>query len=223
MQAQSGTKKIFITGSTGYIGKRLTRSLLQRGHEVIALVRKGSEQKVPQSAITVVGNPFDADSIKTFIPAGAVLVQLLGVPHPSPRKAKQFRDTDLRSIKASAAAAAKAGVNHFVYVSVNMAPSKLMAAYQAVRSEGEAYCLQQKLNCTFLRPWYVSGPGHWWPLLLYPFFGLAELVPAWRRQARQRALVNIQQMVSALVYAVEAAPAPLRIMEIRDIRRVERV
>ncbi|MGZ8557144.1 MAG: ester cyclase [Chitinophagaceae bacterium] len=32
-------KTIFITAGTGYIGKRLTKQLLQRGHRVIAMVR----------------------------------------------------------------------------------------------------------------------------------------------------------------------------------------
>jgi nucleoside-diphosphate-sugar epimerase len=39
-------KTVFITGATGYIDKRLTKQLLQCGHRVIALVRKGSVNKV---------------------------------------------------------------------------------------------------------------------------------------------------------------------------------
>lgn len=216
-------KTVFITGSTGYIGKRLARLLLQRGHRVLALTRKGSEHRVPAGCQAIVADPFNAATFRHLVPAGAVFVQLLGVPHPSPRKAQQFRDIDLRSVKTAAAVASVAGVQHFIYVSVAMAPSSLMAAYQSVRREGEAYCLQQQLNCSFLRPWYVLGPGHWWPLLLYPFYGLAELVPAWRKQARAKALVTIGQMLAALVSTVEQPPLPLRILEIRDIRRAGKI
>ena len=133
-------KTVFITGATGYIGKRLTDQLLQCNHRVIALVRKGSEQKVSEGAEIVIADPFDSDSFQSFIPNNAVFVQLLGVSHPSPKKARQFREIDLRSVKASADAAAIANVSHFIYVSVAMAPSKLMATYQAVRQEGETYC-----------------------------------------------------------------------------------
>jgi uncharacterized protein YbjT (DUF2867 family) len=215
------TKKVIITGGTGYMGSRLIKVLLQRGHEVTALVRNGSADKVPHGAAVLVADMFDAEQLCASIPPGAVVVQLLGVAHPSPAKAKQFQDIDLRSVKASAAAAAKAGADHLIYVSVNSAPSKLMAAYQQVRKEGEWYCRQLQLNCTFLRPWYVLGPGHWWPLLFFPLYGIAEMIPAWRVRARQRALVTIQQMLNALVQAVEAVPEPLREMEIRDIRRAE--
>lgn len=218
MQQAQNPKEIFISGGTGYIGKRLVKKLLQRGHAVTVLVRKGSEHKVPAGANTVTADPFTPDAFSDHIAAGSTFIQLLGVAHPSPKKAKQFHEIDLRSVKASAEAAAKAGVKHFIYVSVAMTPSRLMAAYQAVRKEGEEYCLQQKLNCTFLRPWYVLGPGHWWPVLVLPFYGLAELVPSWRKQARAKALVTIGQMVKTLINAAENSTPELSILEIKDIR-----
>ncbi len=212
-------KNVFITGATGYIGKRLTKLLTQRRHTVTALVRKGSEHKVPAGVNVVTGDPFDPTSFQQFIPAGSVVVQLLGVSHPSPKKAQQFKDIDLQSVKATADAASAAGAAHFIYVSVAMEPSKLMQAYQEVRKEGEAWCRYKKLNCTFIRPWYVLGPGHWWPVILLPLYGLAEIIPSWRKKARAKALVTINQMLAALVNAVEAESSSLRILEIKDIRK----
>jgi len=52
---------IFITGGSGYMGSRLIRILLSRNFQVRALVRKGSEGKVPQGAV-----PFMRDA---FLPA----------------------------------------------------------------------------------------------------------------------------------------------------------
>ena len=216
---QTSMKSVFITGATGYIGTRLTKALLSQGYRVIALTRKGSEHKVPDGAETVIANPFDAATFQQSVPAESVFIQLLGVPHPSPRKAQQFKETDLRSVKASADAASFSGVPHFIYVSVAMSPSRIMHAYQQVRREGEEYCLNRKLNCTFVRPWYVLGPGHWWPVVLLPLYGLAAFVPSWRKAARAKGLVTIQQMLAVLVNAVTEEPAPLRIYEIGDIRR----
>jgi uncharacterized protein YbjT (DUF2867 family) len=210
---------IFITGATGYIGTRLIKRLLHKGHRVMALVRKGSEHKVPAGAEIITGDPFDATTFQQLIPAGSVFVQLLGVAHPSPQKAKQFKEIDLRSVKASADAASNAGVAHFIYVSVAMEPSRLMEAYQEVRKEGEEYCMTKKLHCSFIRPWYVLGPGHWWPIVLLPFYGLAELSPQLRKKARTKALVTIKQMLNALMNIIESPASPLRILEIKDIRR----
>jgi len=219
MEQSKNKRTVFITGATGYIGTRLIKLLTSKGHHVIALVRKGSEHKVPAGVEVVVGNPFEAQTFQQYIPVGCVFVQLLGVPHPSPKKAKQFKEIDLRSVKASADAASVAGALHFIYISVAMTPSKLMQAYQEVRKEGEKYCLSKTFNCTFIRPWYVLGPGHWWPVSLLPFYGLAEIVPSWRKKARAMALVTINQILNTLVNVTENEPLPLRILEVKDIRR----
>ena len=215
-------KSVFITGATGYMGKRLVKALLNNGYRVMALTRKGSEHKLPTGTEKLIANPFDALSFQGFIPRDSVFVQLLGVSHPSPRKAKQFKEIDLKSVKASADASSAAGVAHFIYVSVAMSASKIMYAYQQVRKEGEEYCLSKKLNCTFVRPWYVLGPGHWWPVVLLPFYGLAAFVPSWKKAAEAKGLVTLQQMLDTLANAVAEVPAPLKIYEVADIRSIHK-
>ena len=201
------------------MGTRLIKLLAKKKYRVIALVRKGSEQKVPPGAEVIAANPFDAKTFQQYIPPGSVFVQLLGVAHPSPKKSNLFKEIDLKSVKASADAAAVANIDHFIYVSVAMADVKFMQAYQQVRKEGEEYCLSKGFNCTFIRPWYVLGPGHWWPVLLLPVYGLAELIPSLRRKARATGLVTIRQMLRSLVNTVEEAPLQMQILEIKDIRR----
>ena len=48
------SSSIFITGGTGYIGSRLIPLLAERGHKIKALVRDGSESKLPAGANGVV-------------------------------------------------------------------------------------------------------------------------------------------------------------------------
>lgn len=212
-------KTIFITGGTGYIGSRLIRKLVDRGHEVIALVRKGSEHKMAPGAKTIIADPFDARSFQDFVPPQSVFVQLLGVPHPSPKKKELFCKIDLESVKASAEAASFAGVAHFVYISVSMSPTKIMKDYQDVRREGELLLQARNFDCSFIRPWYVLGPGHWWPIVLLPFYGIAEIIPSIRQEARSKGLVTINQMIRILIRAIEADSQKLSVIEIPSIRK----
>ena len=75
-----------------------------------------------------------------------------------------------------------------------------------------------KVRHTIVRPWYVLGPGHRWPYALLPMYWLMERLPATRESARRLGLVTLEQMVNALVHAVEHPPATSRIVEVPEIR-----
>ena len=57
-------------------------------------------------------------------------MHLVGVSHPSPAKAAEFRSIDLASAKQSVSAARTAAVHHFIYVSVAH-PAPIMREYIA--------------------------------------------------------------------------------------------
>jgi uncharacterized protein YbjT (DUF2867 family) len=144
-------------------------------------------------------------------------VQLVGVPRPSPAKARQFREIDLVSGRASVNAARAAGVRHFVYVSVAQ-PAPVMQAYQEVRAEVESLLRESGVPATVLRPWYVLGPGHRWPYLLVPFYKLMESLPSKRETAERLGLVTHAQMIAALLRAVEEPAAGFRVVTVPEIK-----
>lgn len=201
--------RIFITGGTGYIGSRLIPALVQRGHSVRALVRESSIQKLASGTTPVVGNALDSGTFSGAIAADETVIHLVGTPHPGPGKGEEFKRVDLASIHASVRVAAAAGVPHFIYLSVGQ-PAPVMHDYIAVRAEGERLIQEAGLTATILRPWYVLGPGHRWPILLKPIYAVASLIPALRPGAQRLALVTLAQMVRAIVHAVENPPAPGR-------------
>ena len=210
--------RVFLTGGTGYIGRRLIPALLGAGHAVTALVRPGSESRLPAGCVPVVGNALDAASFAGNVPPADTFVQLVGVAHPGPTKAAQFESVDFASAAASAQAAAESRIRHFVYVSVAQ-PAPAMRAYVAARARGEACIREKGLDATFLRPWYVLGPGHRWPYFLIPAYWIAERIPSTREAARRCGLVTLRQMVAALVRAVEEPARGARIVEVPEIRR----
>ena len=132
MNDQVSPRRIFIAGGTGYLGTGLIPQLIRRGHEVSALVRPESAQKLPKGCRPVIGNALDRSTFGLAVKGADTFVQLVGVPKPSPWKGAQFRAIDLVSARASLETAKTAAVNHFVYVSVAH-PAPIMKAYIAVR------------------------------------------------------------------------------------------
>ena len=211
------SRNVFVTGGTGYIGRVLIPRLIGRGHRVQALVRRGSEQRLPTGCEAVIGNALDALSFADQVRPSDTFVQLVGVPHPSPAKAAEFRSIDLASVRASVSAAAGAGVKHFVYVSVAQ-PSPVMKAYQAARAGGEQMIRDSGLDATILRPWYVLGPGHRWPYALIPMYWVLERLPGTRETASRLGLVTLEEMVAALAQSIESPPDHIRVLEVPAIK-----
>lgn len=211
-------REVFLTGGTGYMGTALAQELMRRGHRVRALVRPGSERKVPNGCELVHGDALRAQSYAGHIAPADTFVHLVGVAHPNPKKAAEFCSIDLKSCREAVEAAVAARVRHFIYLSVAR-PAPVMHEYQAVRAEGERLITESGIPATFVRPWYVLGPGHRWPTLLIPLYALARLYPPTRAGAVRLALVTLDQMVRTLTWAVENPAEEVRVLEPPQIKR----
>jgi uncharacterized protein YbjT (DUF2867 family) len=212
---------ICITGGTGYIGSRLIPVLTERGHRLTAIVRPGSEKQIADNVSQVTADPLIENSYTDSIRGCDTFIHLIGVPHPSPAKAAQFRAIDLPSIRVAVKAARDAGIRHFIYLSVAQ-PAPMMEDFIAVRAEGEALLRACEMNGTFVRPWYVLGPGHWWPYAILPFYWIAELLPPTRESAKRLGLITISQMLGALVWSVDNPANGVRILDVPKIRQLPR-
>lgn len=209
---------VFVAGGTGYMGRVLIPRIAAQGHEVRALVRPGSERKLPPGCTPVTGNALESASFQERVPGAHTWVHLIGTPQPAPWKGSQFRAVDLASVRAAVEAAVAARIAHFVYVSVAQ-PAPVMKAYIEVRAECEALIRASSLRATILRPWYVLGPNHGWPAILKPLYWLFERLPSTRDSAQRLGLVTLEEMVAALLWAVNHPSDGIRLFDVSRIRR----
>lgn len=223
--APRSARTIFVTGGTGYVGSRLIPRLAVRGHRVRALVRARSGSRLPTDAEIVTGDALDPGSFAARVAPADTFIQLVGTPHPAPWKGDSFRRVDLAAGRAGVAAARSAGVRHFVYLSVAQ-PAPVMREYQRVRAiveaELRALAAAHAMMVTVVRPWYVLGPGHWWPYATVPVYGLMEAFPPTRALALRTGLVTIDQLLATLIGAVEDPAVGVRILDVAAIRAGQR-
>lgn len=210
-------KTVFISGGTGYVGSRLILELASRRHRIRMVIRKGSHKQCPPGCEVVVGDALDSRTFSRAVPPADTYVHLTGVSRPAPWKGAQFRAVDLPSLQASLEAAREANIRHFIYVSVAQ-PAPVMKAYIAVRQECEALIRASGLPATILRPWYILGPGHYWPIALLPMYAILKQMRATCEAAERLGLVTISQMVSALMGAIEDPAQDVRVFNVPKIR-----
>ena len=217
-KAQAGSiepMNVFVTGGTGYIGTRLIAALVRRGDSIRAVVRRGSEKKLPAGVRAVVADPLQLDSYTADISPGDTVVHLIGVPHPSPAKAKQFRE--MTGFDSGCGQGGRRCRRPPLCLSERCPPAPVMKAFIAVRQRAKI-ARATGIPSTSVRPWYVLGPGHWWPYPLCHFSGSPNACPEPGIRPGVSGLVTVRQLVAALVWAVENGSDGFQIIDVPTIR-----
>lgn len=209
---------MFVAGGTGYMGQKLISRLLERGHQVRALVRSGSEKKLPAGCTPILGNALDGASYAPPNRAGRHVRAIGG------RGAFQSRESGGVPTGRSSRRIRSRGSGEVGGDSPFCLPERGASRAHDARLHCGAVGVRgghriRGIECdAILRPWYVLGPRHWWPYLLLPMYKLAELVPSTREGAPRLGLVTLEQMTSALMVAVENPAQGRRIVTVPEIR-----
>jgi nucleoside-diphosphate-sugar epimerase len=210
--------KVFITGGTGYIGSGLIQKLVKYDYDVHALSRKGSEHKIPSGCNIIIGNALDSNTYKEKISPCETFIHLIGVSNPLPAQKNRFENVDLASVNEALEAVKDSTVKHFIYISVAN-PAPIMKDYVDIRLRSESLIIKSGLNATFLKPWYVLGPGHNWPYVFLPFYKVLERIPATMDGAMRLALVKLNSMVQAIIFAIQNPANGIRYMKAHQIKK----
>jgi len=71
--------KVFMTGGTGFVGKSLTRHLIEQGHQVTVLTRKiPVNRTLPQGVYLLEGDPTKRGEWQRTVPQHEIIVNLAG-------------------------------------------------------------------------------------------------------------------------------------------------
>jgi len=154
-------KTIFVTGATGYIGGRLVPRLLDAGYRVRCLAR--SERKLearPWSrtpAVEIVeGDLSDSDALAAQMSGCEAAYYLV---HSMMVAGQDYAAQDRALAEVFAAAAARAGVRHIIYLGGLGESGADLSEHLASRREVEAALASKGTPVTVLRAAMIIGSG----------------------------------------------------------------
>ncbi|MCC6864875.1 MAG: NAD(P)H-binding protein [Ignavibacteria bacterium] len=211
-------KNIFITGGTGYIGSRVIPLLIQKGFKIKGLIRKGSEKKLPKGVEPVLGNALNSKTFISYVNGCDIFIHLIGVSHPGPGKEKEFNEIDKVSVEEAVKAVLETGVKLFIYLSV-AEPAPFMKEFINIRKYGEKIISDTGINAVFIKPWYVLGPGHYWPYIILPIYWLFFIIPPFKDAAKRLYPVKLKNVLNAIVHSAENPPTGILKLSTKDLKK----
>ncbi|NOR20213.1 MAG: NAD(P)H-binding protein, partial [Xanthomonadales bacterium] len=77
---QASSQTIFVTGASGFIGRRLVEKLLQQGHHVQAMVRpeNGIDARMPKGCEQISVNITDVEKLSGVIAGSSAVLYCAG-------------------------------------------------------------------------------------------------------------------------------------------------
>lgn len=223
--------KVLIAGATGFIGSHLTPALLAAGHEVVALVRPGSENKLTDavrehaSFRILFADPLRPETLEDAPEGLEAMIDLIGIIEEAPSDGITYERVHVESTRNLVELARRRKVRKILHMSALGAREMAATQYYATKYRGEGIVKASGIPWVVFRPGLVYGRGDQFmtrlvagvrPFLPVPVFGSGFLGTG---QAPLQP-VAVEDVVTGFVKALADETVKGRIYEFAGPRKV---
>ncbi len=222
-------KTVAVTWATGFVGRHVTRALVESGYSVRALVRDPEKARRALGAGAegavqwIVGDVFDRGVMAELAQSAHGIVHTIGIRREFPPEVT-FARLHPGATRCAIDAAQAAGVSRFIHISALGVRPDAACDYHRSKYESETLLRRSGLEWTILRPSLIHGPdGEFmqmvkaWvlsraaPWFFLPYFVRVEkgegFPPAPRFVSARIQPVGVDEVAQAAVRAIETPQA----------------
>lgn len=203
--------RVFVTGGSGFVGSAVIEQLLEKGHEVRALVNR-RDLGFGERVSSVRGDLFDAEALQRGMSGADAVIHLVGIIMERPSKGVTFERIHHQGTRSVVDAARRAGVKRYVHMSALGTRPDAVSTYHKTKFAAEEYVRASGLDWTIFRPSMIHGPrgelmqmeAKWArkkapPFLFMPYFGAGAMG---RGGAGKLQPVSVKDVARAFVEAL---------------------
>lgn len=222
--------KIFLTGSTGFVGKRILRDLLENNYQVRCLTRKGSEHKIShdknpvlvETRIEIVhGDTTDAASLDGKLEGCDVVINLVGIIREFRGRGITFEKLHYEGTANLVSAARSQKVRRFIQMSALGARPDGKTQYQQTKYRAEECVRTSGLDYTIFRPSIIFGPGDKFVNLFANMLRTQQFVPVIGNGRYQMQPVSVENVSMGFVKAIEQKDAIGKTFDVGGPEKIE--
>jgi NADH dehydrogenase len=200
----SATRRIFVTGATGFVGRTVVRALQARGHAVRCLVRRGSESHLRgQEALErVEGDVLSPPTLERGMAGCDTVVHLVGIIRETP--GATFERIHTQGTLNVLEAAAATGIRRYLHMSALGSRAGARARYHRTKWAAEEAVRASPLAWTIFRPSIIYGRGDEFVSLLAGLVGRLPVVPVIGGGQQRLQPVSVEQVAEGFARAADA-------------------
>lgn len=153
--------KVSIFGGSGFVGDYLIRELVNKGHDVYALVRYGNQDKIMEkNKIKIITGDIDNPTAmeQTMMNTEAIIYNI-GIIRENRSKGITFEKLHYEGLKKCVDMAKKLNIKRFVLMSAN-GVCENGTGYQSTKFRAEEYLKGSGLDWTIFRPSLIFGDSN---------------------------------------------------------------
>ena len=209
--------KAFVTGASGFLGHAVCAELLERDHEVTALVRRAGSQ--PAGTTAAAGDLGDGEALERALErARPDWVIHLAAEIATQRDQRKIDEVNVNGTRRLLDACHAVGGIRFVFVSTVVTGDAggavldedsslpVETAYGRSKQQGEQLVRESGVPGVIIRPSHVYGPGGWYAEEIVKRLGQPGRFVVIGSGENWWDVVRVEDVASACITAAERAP-----------------
>jgi uncharacterized protein YbjT (DUF2867 family) len=200
----AATRRIFITGATGFVGRAVVPALRAHGYAVRCLVRRGSEPDLRglEAIERVEGDVLSPEALERDMAGCDTVVHLVGIIRETPATASTFERIHTQGTINVLEAAAATGVRRYLHMSALGARAGARSRYHRTKWAAEEAVRASPIPWTIFRPSIVYGAADQFVNMLAAMVRRYPLVPVIGTGQQRLQPVPVEQVAEAFARAV---------------------
>jgi len=194
---------VFVAGGTGFVGRELIKQLVAEHHQVVALVRPGSEAKLAEfDSVTLhPGDATRAESLQGSMHECTTAINLIGIIREFPGRGVSFEKLHHQATLNLINAAQASGVGQFLQMSANGSRPNATSRYHQTKWAAEEKVRNSGLDWTIFRPSLIFGPDDQFVNMLAGLIRKLPIVPVLGNGRYRMTPVAVENVAAGFVRA----------------------